>query len=87
MKANKTKQLIYELVQVAFGNRELDNKRLHDMCQVADDEVKELERLAEIGKMYEWATESDMVFNKFQSIEHLKKVYLHHVKDGEINEI
>ena len=50
MKADKTKHLIYELGQIAFGNRERDNKRLHDMHQMADVELAELEREAEIGR-------------------------------------
>jgi regulator of replication initiation timing len=57
MKAEKTKQLVNELVQIAFGNMELDNKRIHEMCSHAEYEMQELERLAEIGKQVEFEEE------------------------------
>jgi len=50
MKANKTKQLIYEYTEIAFGNRERDNKRLHDMHQVVAEELNQLEADAELGR-------------------------------------
>lgn len=54
MEANKTKQLIYELMQIAFGNRDRDNKRLQDMANCSADEIEEMERLSEIGEILEW---------------------------------
>ena len=50
MKANKTKQLIYEYTEIAFGNRERDSKRLHDMHQVVAEELVQLESDAELGR-------------------------------------
>jgi len=72
MKANKTKHLIYELDQIAFGNRERNNKRLHDMHQLVDEEISELERIAteyesnkhyiELGKAVEYAVQNEIRF-------------------------
>ncbi len=75
MKANKTKQLIDELVQVAFGNRELDNKRMHDMCGLADEEIQEIERLAEIGEAFEKTT----------SKEHCQRIIKHYKRESMLN--
>lgn len=68
MKANKTKHLIYELTQIAFGNRDRDNKRLHDMCQLSDAEIQELERQAKIGSATEKAFESGFSINQMHSV-------------------
>lgn len=48
------------------------------MLSLVMKELDELERLARIGKMFEWALSNDMVFNKFQSIQHLERIYEKH---------
>lgn len=71
MKANKTKQLIYEYTEIVFKNRKKDNKRLHEMHQVVADELQDLERLAIIGRAIEQAFDwgYEVVFQDYDYVE------------------
>ena len=53
MKASETRELIEISISMAFGNTKRDNKKLHELCQLAHVELDELERLAEIGRAAE----------------------------------
>ena len=47
MKAEKTRELIYKSISMAFGNEKLNNKELHDLCQLAHVELEQIELKSE----------------------------------------
>jgi hypothetical protein len=46
------KQLIDELIAVAYDHRKFDRVKTHELCVGADKELEELERLAKLGAAY-----------------------------------
>lgn len=47
MKADKTRELIDKSISMAFGNENLNNKVLHDLCQLVHVELEQLELKSE----------------------------------------
>lgn len=55
MRAKKTRELIDKSIAMAMGNIPKDNKLLHELCEKADIDLNNIERLAEIGRATEKA--------------------------------
>ena len=63
------KQLIDELIAVAFGQRKFDRVKAHELCVGADKELEELERLAKLGKAVEKAFKNGDCVASMESVE------------------
>ena len=76
MKASETRELIEISISMAFGNTKRDNKKLHELCQLAHVELDELERLAEIGRATEFAMQDGSKHTVFaKGIDYLLEFY------------
>ena len=77
MKAEKTRLLVDSLLArvITPNNYMKSYSIIQAKLNGFNDEIKELERLSEIGMMFEYLIENDMVFNNWQSVNHMKKIY------------
>ena len=60
MKAEKTSKLIEEMAH--YVGSDMWPKRFREMAEESDEELNELLRLAEIGKMIQWAIDEEIQF-------------------------
>lgn len=85
MKAIKTRILVDTLLDriITPNNYMKSYSIIQAKLNEFNNEIEELERLSEIGMMVESLINNEMVFNKFQSIDHIKKVYENNNKNCE----